>query len=65
MNTHTAPADTYIEDAAYMTLRATLAERIVVPRDRSCLCDAETFVSELLGDAGIWPRSVLADADCA
>ncbi|MBR9651673.1 hypothetical protein [Thalassovita aquimarina] len=55
-----APADTYLDDKTYAALRAELAHLIALP----LVHDADTEVVRILGEVGgIWPQSVMDDAN--
>lgn len=59
MQAPTAPTDTYINDQTYAALRAELAQLI-----SSQSHDADTELVRILGEiGGIWPRSVMDDAE--
>jgi hypothetical protein len=54
------PADTYITDDAYHTLKAELEHLIAMP----FVHDPETEVVRILGEVGgVWPQSVLDDTE--
>lgn len=54
------PTDTYITDKTYATLRAELMHLIALP----LVHDLDTEVVRILGEiGGIWPRSVMDDAE--
>lgn len=60
MQMTTIPNDTYLHDATYHSLKDALAKVVTVPPERWG-CDAETFIVEVLGEFGVWPKSVIAD----
>ena len=58
-----APAvDTYIDDHTYAALREELAELVATP----FVFDQHSEIVRILGEiGGIWPRSVMDDAETA
>lgn len=53
-----APTDTYLDDATYQRLKATLAKMVAERFDREGT-DAETEVVTVLGEVGgVWPEFV-------
>lgn len=55
-----APIDIYIDNKTYAALRAELAQLIATP----FVIEPDTTVVEVLGEiGGIWPQSVVGDAE--
>lgn len=60
MQARTIPTDIYIDNETYAALRAELAHLIAIP----FVHDPDTEVVRILGEiGGIWPRSVMDDAE--
>lgn len=54
------PTDTYLDDATYAALRAELTHLIALP----LVHDPDTEIVRILGETGgIWPRSVMEEAE--
>lgn len=62
MQAPTTPTDTYLDDKTYAALRAELTHLIALP----LVHDPDTEIVRILGEiGGIWPQSVMDDAEVA
>lgn len=62
MQAPTIPTDTYLDDKTYAALRAELTHLIALP----LVHDPDTEIVRILGEiGGIWPQSVMDDAEVA
>lgn len=60
MQEQTIPTDIYLDDSTYAALRAELTHLIALP----LVHDPDTEIVRILGEiGGIWPRSVMDDAE--